>query len=163
MLPAIPAGIDEASGRRIHDRYVIGTRLRLRRVDPLAGGAPQYKLGQKDTPDPTALWRMRHTSIYLSRAEYDVLAALPAHLLDKRRYTLELGGVRYGIDVFDGRLSGLVLAEVGADSEDELARYAVPEFAVAEVSDDRRFTGGALAAASDAEAEAIAAYASRSG
>ncbi len=70
LLAEVPADTDEASGRRIHDRYIIATRLRLRRVDPLAGGATEYKLGQKDTPDPTFLPRMRHTSLYLTADEY---------------------------------------------------------------------------------------------
>jgi hypothetical protein len=52
---------------------------------------------------------------------------------------------------------------VGAESEEELASHVLPEFALAEVSDDIRFTGGALAAATPVEAAALAsAYSSRS-
>jgi hypothetical protein len=49
-LPDMSLAID---ARLINDRYLFGTRLRLRCVTPLAGGAPKYKLGQKVRPDPT--------------------------------------------------------------------------------------------------------------
>jgi CYTH domain-containing protein len=160
LLAGVPPAADEQSGRRIHDRYVIGTRLRLRRVEPLLGGPTEYKLGQKETPNPNRLSYMRHTSIYLTPDEYDILASLPAHVLEKRRYTLVDSGHRYGINVFDGLLKGLVLAEIGAESETELTSCPVPEFAVAEVSDDIRFTGGALAATTAGEAATLLSYAS---
>ena len=161
LLTGVPPGTDEASVRRIHDRYIVGTRLRLRRVDDLAGRSTMYKLGQKDTPDRARLSHMLHTTLYLSISEYHLLAALPADVLVKRRMTLWDGEHSYGIDAFHGPLTGLVLAELGAASEDELTGAPVPRFAVAEVTCDVRFTGGALAAATPTEAASLLDYASR--
>ena len=49
----------------IEDRYLIGTRLRLRRVEEF--GLPTvYKLGQKIRFDNGSLSKNAHTTIYLS-------------------------------------------------------------------------------------------------
>jgi hypothetical protein len=49
---------------------------------------------------------MTITNIYLSAAEYQVLAQLPANVLRKPRYRLQHDGHVYNMD-FDGRLAGL--------------------------------------------------------
>jgi CYTH domain-containing protein len=126
----------------INDRYIDGTWLRLRRQEPLGGGETVYKLGQKQVPAPPDFWRMTITTIYLSPEEYDVFQVLPAKELRKRRHRFG----EYSIDVFEGDLAGLILAEVTFESEAELKAHAIPDFAAREVSGDVRYTGGALAA-----------------
>jgi CYTH domain-containing protein len=50
-----------------------------------------------------------------------------------------------GVDVFGPPLDGLVLAEVELDTEQELSAFESPAGALAEVTDDERFSGGRLA------------------
>ena len=89
---------------------------------------------------------MTITNIYLSPGEYDVFAVLPARELHKTRYSLEDAGRTYGVDVFDGHLAGLILAEVGFETSDQMnEQWRLPPWVLREVSDDLRFTGGALA------------------
>jgi hypothetical protein len=45
---------------------------------------------------------------------------LPARELRKTRYSLEDAGCTYGVDVFDGQLTGLILAEVGFETSDQM-------------------------------------------
>src|SRR5690349_11823117 len=75
----------------IDDRYLHGTRLRLRRVEE--DGEPDVlKLGQKvrfDAHDPSAL---AHTTLYLDEGEYHTLVALPADRLRKTRRHVPLDG-----------------------------------------------------------------------
>ena len=59
----------------------------------------------------------------------------------------------FGIDVFEGVLSGLVLAEAEFNSAAEASALALPSFVVREVSDDRRFTVGSLVTVSRQELE----------
>ena len=54
----------------------------------------------------------------------------------------------FGIDVFDGVLSGLVMAEAEFNSAAEVSTSALSSFLVHEVSEDSRFTGGQLATVS---------------
>jgi CYTH domain-containing protein len=139
LLERVPEGLEDDAA--IYDRYIIGTRLRLRRAEH-PDGRLEYKLNQKESPSPPDYGLMTITSIYLTAPEYDVLAVLPAHELRKRRYHAG----RYSIDVFEGDLSGLVLAEAEFASEDEMRSHPVPEFAVRDVSNDVRYTGARLAA-----------------
>jgi CYTH domain-containing protein len=152
FVAQLPEGIAQDDGWLITDHYVIGTRLRVRRMEPLGEGETIFKFGQKNVPSPPDFSRMTITNIYLSPGEYDVLASLPALTLQKRRYRLEHDGCVYSVDAFDGHLSGLILAEVGFETTDEMdAHKQLPAFALREVSDDIRFTGGALAAATTSD------------
>jgi CYTH domain-containing protein len=152
LLDRLPDGVAQDDGWLIVDRYITGTRLRLRRMEPLDRGENVFKLGQKEVPSPPDFSRMTITNIYLTPLEYDVFAALPAHGLRKRRYRLEHGSRVYGVDVFEEQLAGLILAEVGFATEAEWRKdWQLPDFAVRDVSRDLRFTGGALATATGQE------------
>jgi len=79
--------------------------------------------------------------------EFNVLATLPAKELTKVRHSVP----PFAIDVFEETLSGLVLAEAEFNSAADASALVLPSFIAAEVSDDPRFTGGSLCAASRAE------------
>lgn len=130
----------------IVDHYIAATRLRLRRMDHEDGLL--LKLAQKVRPDPTSPELVHLTNIYLSPAEYDVLAKLEGADLHKTRHRLAgaVAGV-IAVDQFHGRLSGLLLAEV--ELEPDAPRLETPDFAERDVTDDDRFSGGWLAMASD--------------
>ncbi len=131
--------LDPATARLIEDRYLPGTNLRLRKVTA-PETPPVFKLGKKYPG--TGLSSRPMTNIYLDAAEHAILAALSGASLTKRRH--DAGG-GFAIDVFEGALSGLVLAEVSADDEAALAAVAVPAWCVAEVTDDPAYAGGTLA------------------
>ena len=132
LLASVPGGVE--AGVVIHDRYIEGTRLRLRRM------GSQYKLAQKEAPSPPNYAVTVITNIYVSAEEYLVLVALPALELHKRRHRLG----RYSIDVFEDALAGLVLAETEFASQEEMRAHPDPDFAVRDVTDDVRYTGGWL-------------------
>lgn len=67
----------------------------------------------------------------------------------KTRYRIPYDGKEFEVDVFQGRLSGLVVAEVELTNPDELV--SLPDWIVAEVSYDDRFKNSNLIAASDAD------------
>jgi CYTH domain-containing protein len=144
LLPARPDPGAVTATRRVTDRYLAGTRLRLREMVHLETGEAVYKLTQKVTEGPG---RELTTTCYLSPDEYRVLAALPGAVLVKTRYSVP----PLGIDVFDAPLAPLVLAEAEFDSDAEAAAFRPPAAAVAEVTADPRFAGGRLAATTPAE------------
>ena len=148
VLAGVPPG---ATGeRRIVDRYLAGTRLRLRQVGQ--GPDAVRKLGQKVRPDEVDPRVLLHTTMYLAPAEFEALTALPAAVLVKRRSWLVLpGDRRLAIDAFDGELRGLALAEIELGDETDAAGFEPPEWVLAEVTTDERFTGGRLAVTSRAE------------
>jgi CYTH domain-containing protein len=131
--------VTDGRGRLIEDRYLIGTMLRLRRITT-HDAPPVHKLGKKY---PGASLSSRPmTNIYLDATEYAGLAALPAAELVKRRYDAGRGFV---LDVFQGALSGLVLAEIEADSAPALAAVEPPNWVLYEITDDPAYAGGTLA------------------
>jgi CYTH domain-containing protein len=126
----------------ITDLYVTGVRLRLREARPLGGGEPMRRLTRK--ADVDASTRLL-TSIYLSPEEFKLLAGLPGKLIRETRHRLApQGGVTMSVDRFEGPLTGLILAEAEFDTDAAMAAFTAPDFCVREVTDDPRYTGGAL-------------------
>jgi CYTH domain-containing protein len=139
LLAGPPAPSSVTVSRSITDRYLAGTRLRLRRAD-FPDGRREMKLTQKVPMDRPGATQGLITNTYLSTAEYDVLASLPARVLSKARLSVP----PLGVDVFDAHLRGLVLAEAEFTTDEEARSFVPPAECVAEVTDDERFTGGRL-------------------
>ena len=136
----------------ITDRYLLGTRMRLREL--AEGGEVVRKLGHKvrlgDGPDEVAC-----TNFYLDGAEWAAIEGLPADVLHKQRWRLVRENQRVAVDVFAGHLTGLVLAEVDRGSGPDRGLPSGFDV-VAEVTREEAFTGAALARASRAEIVAVA-------
>ena len=140
--PKLRPELDSVSYVVIEDRYIRGTRLRLRRMT--AQDVQSHKLTKKyEADDPQA--RLIVTA-YLTPDEYALLASLEAEPLAKRRYNFSLGGLDWSLDRFAGPLEGLELLEVEAPDAAVLGALRPPQWASAEVTADRRFDGASLAA-----------------
>ena len=154
LLAGVPDGAEVLAVDEIDDRYLDGTRLRLRRMAQV-GGPTELKLTQK-LPEPDGRGRQGAlTTIYLSRGRAR-RARRPA-----RRRAVQVAPEHrpYGVDVFARRTSkGSMLAEVEFGSVAGGRRVLVPAaFCHAEVTADRRFTGGELVRATRAQVRAWAA------
>ena len=125
--------------RRIVDRYITGTRLRLREVVS-ENGALTRKLGHKVRLGEGP-YEIACTSLYLDDAEWDVLCALPAKTLTKVRHLVTRGGVTVAIDELE---DGTLLAEI--DDQDG-APVPIPGWldVLRDVTDDEKWTGAQLA------------------
>ena len=139
LVEKFPENANPSRTRRIADHYIQGTTLRLRRQSD-DGGETAFKLTQKLFSPAEGARQGFITSMYLSPVEYSVLAQLPAQLLSKTRYSVP----PFGIDVFEGSLQGLILAEAEFDSATGAACLGLPPFIRHEVTTDQRFTGGQL-------------------
>ncbi len=135
--------------RRVEDRYVTGARLRLRSMTDSETGARALKFCKKYPGEDPVSGPI--TNLYLTEAEHQVLAALPARILVKRRYRLPHGGRAFGVDVFEGELAGLMLCEAEAESREAILALAFPPWTTREVTDDPFFAGGNLCAVTSAE------------
>ena len=137
LLARMPDGV--TSTRDITDRYVTGTRLRLREVRA-ADGAVIRKLGHKvrlaDGPGEIAC-----TSCYLDDEEWAVLTALPARTLRKRRHTVARDGWLLAVDEHE---DGALVAEI---DDGDRPSDRVPDWldVVRDVTQDEAWTGGGLA------------------
>ncbi|WP_327358246.1 hypothetical protein [Streptomyces sp. NBC_01304] len=143
LLAGAPPPSSVTVTRWITDRYLEGTRLRLRRAECADGGGVLFKLTQKVPADRPGAVQGLITNTYLSEAEYALLASLPAMVLSKTRLSVP----PLGVDVFGTPLDGLVLAEAEFADDESARLFVPPPLCRAEVTDDARFTGGRLAVA----------------
>jgi hypothetical protein len=93
-VPDLPA---DARTLRIVDRYLTGTRLRLREVTH-DDGTVVRKLGHKVRLGDDAT-EVAHTSLYLDDAEWAALAGLPGDVLTKTRTLVPYDGSTVAVDV----------------------------------------------------------------
>ncbi len=130
------------------DRYLTGTRLRLRQMTE-ADGSVVYKLARKLPPQTPGVGVMGN--LYLAPNEYQLLVDLPAAVVEKQMYFA--GDWR--VDVFDGALEGLVTAEIECDDAEQLAVLQPPFSVVRDVTADPLFSGATLAERAAAPLEAL--------
>ena len=133
--------LDGTPSTLIEDRYIDGTRLRLRRMT--RGARTVLKLTKKYETERAEARPI--VTAYLAEAEYAVFATLPARPMVKRRYSLAIDGSWWSLDLFEGPLAGLELIEAEAADEAALAALVPPPWAVKEVTYDPRYQCGALA------------------
>ncbi len=146
LLQDLPYGLKRASPHlQITDNYITGTRLRLRKVREPQTNKWTVKFTQKFAPNPEDLSRTLITNIYLSALEAETLSIFEANEIRKNRYLFEFEGRRFSIDMFLGELWGLILAEVSFQSDEEMDSFAMPPFAIADVTNSELFTGAKLA------------------
>lgn len=137
IVASLPPGHVES--RLIVDRYVTGTRLRLREVTT-ADGTITRKLTHKvrlgTNPSEVAC-----TNMYLDDAEWELLVDLPARVLRKTRHLVTRDGITIAIDEL---ADGTLLAEMDDGAE---AAIPVPMWldVVQDVSSAEWWTGAGLA------------------
>jgi CYTH domain-containing protein len=125
----------------IVDLYIPGTRLRVRHMETDTGVV--YKLGQKVRPTPEDPELVKLTNMYLSEPEYSTVARLGGAEIRKTRWRWTPGERPLVVDVFEGPLAGLVLAEMDLGPDEP--RVGPPPLVMADVTHDDRFSGGTLA------------------
>lgn len=145
LLAMLPDSLKNSQDYQlIEDRYVTGTPLRLRRMTDATGQVTARKLTQKYQAADQTAYATTITNFYLDEASYALLETLPAQILVKKRFKLADGRFQFSIDQFSGPLTGLVLGEIEQLDMDSLMQVPHPASALREVTEDPRFTGGAL-------------------
>ena len=139
LVSRLPDGVVETL--EIVDRYITGTRLRVREVRAGDGSVVRkltHKVRLGEGPAEVAC-----TNFYLDDAEWDVFAALPSRLLRKRRHVVQRDGFRVVVDELE---DGTLLAEI---DDRDTPTDVVPDFleVVRDVSLDEGWTGHGLAGA----------------
>ena len=139
--PARVDALEAVEPIAILDRYIEGTRLRLRQMR--RGEQVAWKLTKKyECADP--LVRPIVTA-YLTNDEYEVFAGLAALTLTKTRFRLSHGGHDFSFDRFSGALDGLFLVELELEDEGVLRALPNPPWTVRDITDEAVYQGATLA------------------
>lgn len=86
---------------------------------------------------------------------------MPGHWLRKRRHAVPSASGEFGIDLFEGALAGLELAEIEQPDAAALAAVQPPEWVRSEFTYDPDFQGGTLALLDRSRAETFVRQAMR--
>lgn len=137
------------------DNYIENTRLRLRTIRSPLSKEWNYILEQRFPVDDTDLSRWNVAEIYLNEAEHAAFEPFEGREIRKNervesselrfnRYFFEARGNQFELDLFLNPLWGLNLAKVYFDTEEEMKNFPMPDFAIAEVTQNSFFTGANL-------------------
>jgi adenylate cyclase len=139
LLDRPPPVIDDHTPTRIEQGYLAVTDDVEVRVRSRAGDRVLTVKGGR------GLIR-REVSIPLTPAQFDELWELTTGFrLTKRRWVIPQDAVQLEIDVFDGDLEGLAIAEVEFPSEEASAAFVAPDWFGREVTNDSRYRNAGLA------------------
>ncbi len=137
----LPPGMAGSPHKDIEDAYIPvlrGMPLRLRRSGDVFEFTKKIQLGN----DPS-----RHEEINVPLAEDQFLRLAkdePLRIL-KTRYYHPWAGLTAEIDVFHGKLEGLVVVEFEFPTVEAMAAFEMPPFCLADVTSEELVSGGVLA------------------
>ncbi len=143
LVPELPPP-EPLAKRSITDLYIEGTRVRLRLSTAVVDGRPETirKLTQKL---PARNGVVGHcgtiTTMYLDEDEYRALSGLPGQWLSKQRFSYP----PMGVDVFEGPLTGLLIAEAEFHDDAAMTAFVPPQWCGQEVTEHAGLTGATLA------------------
>jgi CYTH domain-containing protein len=138
-----PDGLSACPSREMLDIYLPADSrhpvLRLRK------NGDKLEMTKKTMVEGTDSSKMEEQTIQLSLDEYVALAGIEGKRVGKTRHLYEFQGRTAEVDVFDGALSGLVLVDFEFETEAEKDSFMIPEFCLAEVTQEEFIAGGFLA------------------
>jgi CYTH domain-containing protein len=139
----------ELYSKRHEDKYLNGTRLRLRIMTDSDSDRQLIKLTKK-YESGSSYFRQIITTL-LSPDEYRVFDALEGKRVEKIRYYHHYKNRVFSIDVFENELNGLLICETEQPTLEDLMSAEPPPYARIEVTEDESFTGANLAAMTSAD------------
>jgi CYTH domain-containing protein len=113
--------------------------MRLRKI------GQEYLLFKKIPLDKKDASIQKEQVINLSREEYQVFKRIPGKKLRKVRYYYPYKGKIAEIDVFQDKLKGLVAVEFEFKNKKEMRKFKMPDFCLADVTQEKFYAGGILA------------------
>jgi adenylate cyclase len=152
LLKTVPEGLEKCKSKKLVDIYI-----------PRKEGHAAIRIRQqgdsffitKKTPEIVdGVKVLNEETINIIGEDFNVFRSMKdAKILDKTRYYYPLGDNVVEIDVFSGKLNGLVLAEVEFSSIDALKAFEKPGFFLIDVTNQDFLAGGVLYKSSYAEIE----------
>lgn len=142
LVKALPTDLAACPSKEMLDIYLPASSdhpiLRIRK-----NGA-KYEMTKKAPVQGTDSSEMLEQTIPLTEEEFTELAQIPGKRVQKRRYVYVYEGNEGEIDVFEGELKGLVLADFEFSEVDAKNGFSMPEFCLADVTQEKFLAGGML-------------------
>ena len=139
----IPSEISKALPTRLVDIYIpedpdAHPHLRLRRK------GDKYEITKKLPLDETDTSEQSEQTITLEQGEFESLSSGHSRLVEKDRYTVVIDGRPADVDVFSGKLEGLVLIDFEFLNAADKQAFTPPACCLADVTQEEFVAGGYL-------------------
>ena len=149
LAKIIPEGLTDCRHTVIEDVYFPAAaphaKTRVRRK------GDKYEFTKKTQLDPSDAGNQQEQNVSLTAEEYQALAKGDGRRVIKTRYYLPYQGLTAEVDIFGGELEGLVVVEFEFDSIEAKNSFVMPDFCLADVTQDDIIAGGVLAGKSYAD------------
>ena len=151
LAKSLPDDLRVHPHKKIVDLYVAnGTDhldLRIRQHGDI------YEITRKRPVEGTDSSRQEEQTIPLEQTEFESLSLARGRKIEKDRYYYPYGTTTAEFDIFENDLTGLVLIDFEFKTEDEMSTFVLPDFCLAEVTQEACIAGGVLAGKSYADIE----------
>jgi CYTH domain-containing protein len=138
----LPPGLHLAQSVELLDIYLPSNsahpKLRLRKREKT------HEITKKIPVLDNDFSRQTENTVSLTEEEFLELAQVQGKRLRKLRYSYPHNGKTLEIDIFQDELSGLVLVDAEFDNEQDMEGFMMPEFCLAEVTQEDFVAGGKL-------------------
>ena len=136
----LPEDLGKCTFREIIDVYIprisIHPKLRIRKIGNKFEITKKIPVNRKNS-------QLRETTIPITEEEFEDLKLIGKRIR-KFRYYYPFNGKFAEIDIFQDLLKGLVLIDFEFNSEKEMKEFEIPDFCLAEVTQEEFIAGGIL-------------------
>lgn len=142
LAKTIPQGLKGCKHKEIIDVYVPAKAehpvLRIRK------NCKKFEMTKKTPVKGNDASEQLEQTIILSREEFEALSTLEGKRAAKDRYYYPCNGRIAEVDVFKEALAGLVLIDFEFERAEEKNAFTMPDFCLADVTQEKLFAGGML-------------------
>lgn len=143
LVKCIPEGLNKCECREVLDIYIPTSlphpTLRIRKRGDV------FEMTKKQVANGNDSSELIENTIPLSEDEFNDLAEINGKRLHKNRHIYPCGNYFAEVDVFLDELAGLVVVDSEFPSKEEMEKFEMPKFCLAEVTQDEVIAGGMLA------------------
>lgn len=142
LAKEIPSELKDCKFKEIIDIYIPKSEnhpiLRLRK------NGTNFEITKKQPVKGKYSSKQKEDTIILSEKEFNSLSKLDGKKLHKLRYYYDYNGRVAEVDIFLDELKGLVLVDFEFAKEEEKDNFKIPDFCLADVTQDVFCAGGIL-------------------
>jgi len=138
----LPKGLNKCESRKMLDIYLPKhskhAKLRVRQ------SGTNYVITKKSAVSKNNASTHLEESISITFEEFKAFSRISANRISKTRYFYPYQNKIAEIDIFSGKLKGLVLIDFEFKSQKDLENFVMPDFCLADVTEEEVIAGGVL-------------------
>ena len=142
LVSKLPKNLRRSPHREIFDIYIPVSEahpiMRIRK------NGDRFEVTKKQPVVMNDSSEQEEHTIRLSKTEYESLSKVRGRKVRKIRYDYNYKGIKAEFDVFLDDLKGLVTVDFEFKSVKEKNRFEMPDFCLADITQDKTFAGGML-------------------